>query len=424
MPDGDCKYDIVLWGATGFTGWLVAEYVAQRYDTADFTWALAGRNRDKLETLRTELGNHDADWASVDIVLGDASDRERLGEIAERSQVVCSTVGPYTNYGTNMVDACVEHGTDYCDLTGELHWIRRMIDTYHDSARERSVRIVHACGFDSVPSDLGMLLVQRYAETTVGAPCATVHTFASDVPFTPSDGTMASMVEMFDDLATDPDTRQILNDPYALAPAGKRNGLDDGVQRRPRYDVGIGQWTAPFAMAAINEPIVRRSNALLGYPWGRNFRYNEAVPTGSGLSGAIRATGLTTGLAFVTGAMSVTPLRRAVSRNMLPDPGEGPSRETIADREFEISLLGPGWRPRSGERFTVEGSVRGDRDPAYGATPQMIAEAAVCLATDDTETPVEGGVLTPASGIGTPLVDRLEAAGLSFSVEERSLVEN
>jgi len=419
----DRAYEIVLWGATGFTGRLVAEHLADRYDATDLDWAIAGRDREKLETLRGELAEIDPDWESLDILVGDAFDREGLDAIAERTRVVCTTVGPYAKYGSNVVGACVENGTHYCDLSGEVPWMRRVIDEHHEDARERGVRIVHSCGFDSLPSDLGTLLVQQHAEETFGTACSTVRSFVRSNSLSVSGGTFASMLELYEELSRNPDVRGILQNPYSLAPSGERSGPDEGSQRLPRYDGDVGQWTAPFIMAAVNEKTVHRSNALLGYPWGRAFRYDEVVPTGAGLPGAVSAAGIAGGLALSTAAMAVSPVRRLVDRYLLPDSGEGPSREEIEGGAFEVRLLGTGRSAETNEEFAIEGTVAADRDPGYGATARMIGESAVCLANGDTDTTLDGGVLTPASGIGTSLVDRLEDVGMSFTVDERAPVE-
>lgn len=415
MPD-DRDYELVLWGATGFTGRLTAEYLAERYEVDELDWAIAGRNRGKLERLRDDLGAIDPGWASLDVLAGDAFDRERLAAIAGRTRVVCTTVGPYARYGTPLVEACIDRRTDYCDLAGEVHWLRRVIDEYHEAARERGVRIVHACGFDSVPSDLGTLLVQRHAEDTLGSPCSTVRSYVSTGSLNLGGGTAASMLELYEALSRNPGVREVLANPYSLAPEGERSGPDDGSRRGPRYDAAAAQWTAPFLMAAVNEKVVHRSNALLGYPWGRDFRYEEVEPTGTGLPGAVRAAGKAGGLALTAASLSVSPLRKLADRFVLPDPGEGPSREAIEDGSFAVRFRGAGRSPGSDGEFTAAAIAAANRDPGYGATARMLAEAGICLATGATDTPLDGGVLTPATGIGTPLADRLRPAGVRFDV--------
>lgn len=417
MTDAGRDYDVVLWGATGFVGRLVAEHLADRYDRSDLDWAIAGRDREKLAALRADLAEIDPELDGLDVLVGDAADRERLGEIAGRTDAICATVGPYAEYGTNVVDACVERDTDYCDLTGELHWMRETIDEYHETAREKGVRIVHGCGFDSIPSDLGTLLVQDYATEAYGTRCSRVDAYVSASSFEMSGGTYASIVGVYEALSEDPAVRRLLRDPYALSPSGERSGPDGGPQLRPAYDDVIDGWTAPFVMAAVNERVVRRSNAVLDYPWGRDFQYREVLPTGSGPVGAATATATAAATALFGGAMLVPPLREFLVRYVLPESGEGPDRKTIENESFEVRLVGRGREPDSSEAFTVEGRVGADRDPGYGAAPQMVGEAAVCLARGETDTPLDGGVLTPASGIGTPLIDRLRSVGMTFAAE-------
>lgn len=423
MTGDDRPYDIVLWGATGFTGRLVAEHLAERH-TDELDWAIAGRDRERLAGVRDELAGVDPRWESLDLLTGDAFDRESLDGIAGRATVVCSTVGPYAEYGSDLVAACIDQRTHYCDLAGEIHWMQRMIDEHHERARERGVRIVHACGFDSIPSDVGTLLLQNHARETFGAPCSRIRTYVTSPSFELSEmadassgGTMASMSGTYAARTEDPQARRAIDDPYSLAPAGERSGPDGGVQFGPAYDQLTGQWTAPFVMASINEKVVRRTNAVLGYPWGREFRYSETTPTGEGVAGAAVAAGKAAGLGVFVGMMSVGPLRELADEHLLPDPGEGPSRETMEESWFTVRLVGTGEAPDSGEVFTAEATVTGDRDPGYGGAARMLAESAICLATGEVDTPLAGGVLTPASGIGLALVDRLERRGMTFSAD-------
>ncbi|MFC6787650.1 saccharopine dehydrogenase family protein [Halobaculum halobium] len=419
MPDHDRDYDIVLWGATGFTGRLVADYLADRYGASDLDWALAGRSEDRLAEVRAEVAaERDGDGvASLDLLVGDAFDRESLDAIAERTAVVCTTVGPYATYGSELVAACVEHGTHYCDLSGEVHWMRTTIDEHHERARETGARIVHGCGFDSVPSDIGTLLLQTHAEEELGAYCDEVHSLVSIRGGAFSGGTIASMVEMYREAAEDRDVRRILADPRALDPPESRGAPAERPQRGVSYDRDRDTWTAPFVMAQINEPVVRRSNALLGYPWGHTFRYGETLGTGDGVGGLARAGALAGGQGLLAGALSVGPLRDALDRYVLPDPGEGPDDETIEESSFQVRLRGTGASDDHPGGFAVEAAVRGEYDPGYGSTCRMLGESAVCLARGEVDAPNDGGVLTPASGIGLPLIDRLEGTGVSFDVE-------
>lgn len=422
MTEDGRRYDVVLWGATGFTGRLVANHIADHH-ADDCEWAIAGRDRERLAAVREELAAIDTTLESLDLLTGDAFDRESLDDIAEQTTVVCSTVGPYAEYGSKLVAACVSQRTHYCDLAGEVHWMQRMIDEHHETARERGVRIVNGCGFDSIPSDIGTLLLQNHAREKFGTACSRVRTYVtsesfelSEIADASSGGTMASMSGTYAARTEDPRARRAIDNPYSLAPAGERDGPDDGVQLGPAYDETTAQWTAPFVMASINEKVVRRTNALLDYPWSREFRYSEATPTGDGVVGAGVAVGKAAGLGAFIGLMSVEPFRKLADKYLLPDPGEGPSRETIEESSFTVRLVGTGEKPESGEKFTVEGTVTGDRDPGYGGAARMLGESAMCLGDDEIETSLDGGVLTPASGIGMPLADRLEKHGMTFSV--------
>jgi short subunit dehydrogenase-like uncharacterized protein len=416
-PDpADRPYDVVVWGATGVAGRFTAEYLTERYAPDELAVAVGGRNREKLDALVADLTRRNEAWDDVPVVVGDATDPESLRAIAQDARVVCTTVGPYTTYGTPLVEACVEAGTDYCDLTGEVNWVRESIDRFHEAAVENGARIVHSCGFDSVPADLGTLLVQSHATETYGAPCETVRIYLDGGSGSVSGGTLASFGELFEAAATDPLAREAIRNPYSLAPAGERSGVDPGEQRRPRRDPLRGEWTAPSPMAPVNERVVRRSNALLGYPWGREFRCGEVVPTGDGLAGAGIAGAVAGGLGLFTAAMSVGPVRDALRRYVFPDPGEGPSREEAEAGSFLIRVRGRGTGPDG--PFTLEAEFGADRDPGYGATGRMLGESAVCLARGDVDSPFDGGVLTPASGIGLPLAERLREVGFTASVAE------
>jgi len=416
MPDTDREYDLVVWGVTGVAGGLVTEYLTERYTPESLALALGGRNRDRLNSLAADLTRRSDGWTALPVVVGDATDPESLREMAQDTAVVATTVGPYTEYGTPLVEACIEAGTEYCDLTGELNWMRETIDRFHEAAVTADTRIVHGCGFDSVPADLGTLLVQSFATETFGAPCEMVRIYVEDSRGGVSGGTMASLAAVFEAAATDPVARQALSNPYSLAPPGERDGVDPGAQRLPKRDRLRSAWTAPSPMAAVNERVVRRSNALLGYPWGREFRCSEVLTTGRGVKGAIGAGAVTGGLGLFAAAMSVGPLREGLRRFVFPDPGEGPSEDRIERGRFTVRVRGRG--TATDGPFTVEAVIGADRDPGYGATARMLGEAAMCLVRGETDSPLTGGVLTPASGIGEPLADRLRAVGFTVTVGE------
>jgi short subunit dehydrogenase-like uncharacterized protein len=423
------QFDVLLWGATGYTGRLVAEFLLNRYGAGSkLRWAIGGRNRGKLERVRTELAGLHPDAARLPIVIGDANDRASLDALMRQTRVVCTTVGPYAIHGRQLVAACVDAGTDYCDLTGETTFVRETIDLHHERARKTTgARIVPCCGFDSIPSDLGTLLVQEHTAATHGGSCSEVKCFVMDATGGVSGGTVASMMALVEEAARDRRARRLMADPYALVPdrgEPSQNGSPprdrDADQRGVRWDDDIGRWTGPFLMAAINTRVVRRSSALLGYPWGRDFRYSESMSFSSGPRGWLAAAGMTAGLGAFVGGMSVAPVRWALAKTVLPAPGEGPSREQRERGHFALRFVGTR-RADNGsppEEVKVLATVRGKRDPGYTETAKMLAESAVCLALDREGVAEEGGVLTPASCMGMRLVQRLRDAGIAFDVED------
>ncbi len=410
------EFDVVLWGATGFAGTLTAEYLADAYGTDRLDWAIAGRNEAKLEQLREDLRERYGELEGLGLVVGDAFDRDSLEAMAERTDVVCTTVGPYADFGTELVAACLDRETDYCDLTGEVQWMRETIEGHHDEARERGVRLVHTCGFDSIPSDLGAWMVQKRAREQYGVPCEKIAFGVATVSGGLSGGTLASMANTFEAASEDPELRRTLAAPYSLNPPGQRDGPDRPPQSGVRYDEQLEAWTGPFVMATVNEKVVRRTNALLDFPYGRQFQYRESTICGAGVSGAIKAAGLTAGVGAFAGAMALGPTRSLLQATILPEPGEGPSRESIENGHFTVKLVGTG-TDASGEPFRVDAEVGADRDPGYGATATMLGESAVCLADDPVDEGLSGGVLTPASAMGTRLIERLRRAGMRWQVD-------
>ena len=409
--DDGREFDLVMWGATGFTGRLVAEYIHERYGTGnELRWAIAGRSQAKLESVRAGIG---ATADSLPILVGDSRDPVSLAAIAKRSQVICSTVGPFAKYGSELVAACVASGTDYCDITGEVQWVRRMIDAHEQQARSTGARIVHCCGFDSIPSDLGTLFMNNSMQARHGAPCDEVKLRVRRLRGTFSGGTFASMMTALEEAKSDPAARRAMGNPYGLNPADGYRGPDGPDQRGTVWDPDVDSWTAPFVMAAVNTRVVRRSNALMDYVYGKDFRYDEAMMTGRGVSGWARANAMTVALGGFMAAAWLPPTRAILNRLFLPAPGEGPSAEDRENGFYDIVLIGKAGG--SGPR-TLRGRVKGDRDPGYGSTSKMLGESAVCLALDRLE--VGGGFWTPASAMGADLIARLENnAGLSFEIE-------
>ncbi|MAT92138.1 MAG: saccharopine dehydrogenase [Halioglobus sp.] len=403
MADRD--FDVIVWGATGFTGKLVVEYLGQTYGAdSGLRWAIAGRNADKLEAVRRDCLPA-ATRESVDTVLADSDDSDSLAAMARRTRVLCTTVGPYAKYGTPLVEACAAAGTDYCDLTGEVQWMARVIPRFEEQARASGARIVHTCGFDSVPFDMGVWYLQQVMHERHGVYARQVKGRVRSTRGGASGGTIASMLNMMEEAKADPAVRRAVADPYALYPAGTHAGQDGPDQRGAVYDVDFEQWTSPFIMAAINTRVVRRSNALLGFPWGEDFRYDEAILNRSRSQAALLS--LASGVGMLTMALGPT---RAVAQRFLPKPGEGPDRATRESGSYEILFHGIDPANRAHD---MRVAVRGNLDPGYGSTSRMLGEAAVCLAQDE---PVcAGGFWTPATALGQAYLDRLQdKAGLHF----------
>ncbi len=400
-PIVDRPWDVVVWGATGFTGRLVAESLAAGAPEG-LRWALGGRDRERLERLRAELG------VAAGIVVADAHDPASLTSLARSARVVASTVGPYARHGTPLVAACVEAGTHYADLTGEITWMRASIDAFHEAARASGAKIVHACGFDSVPSDLGLWWLQQQSLARHGRPCATVVHGFGPMAGGVSGGTVASALAMVEAAVADPGVRRALADPDLLAPGG----VASPRERRPwwpHFDGDLAAWTAPFFMAGVNERVARRTRALLGEPWGPRFRYEECWrargwPEAAAVSLAVLARPV---------LLAIGPVRRWAARRILPSPGEGPSAERRARGFFRTLLVGR----VDGVAAPVVARLACDLDPGYGATALMLREAALSLALDDLGE--EGGVLTPATAFGERLVARLRRVGFRFEVDER-----
>jgi len=418
MDRSQRELDVVVFGATGFTGRLVAEYLHGRHGVGPGTdggsagglrWAIGGRSQARLEAVRDGLG---ADARALPLVVADASDLESLRALAKRTRVVCTTVGPYALYGSPLVQACVETGTDYCDLTGEIHWMQRMIDAHQEAAEQSGARIVHTCGFDCIPADLGTFFVQRTMRERYGVNSPHVKLRVAGFRGGASGGTIASMLAMIEEAGRDVTVMQAMNEPYSINPKGQRTGPDVAEHFAPRHDPDFEQWTAPFVMAGVDTKVVRRTNALLDYAYGKDFRYDEAVLMGRGPVGALKAAGTAAMTGGGMALMSLGLVRRLVS-GRLPSPGEGPSKEARENGYFEMQLHAahPG-----DPRRAIRAHVTGDRDPGYGSTSRMLGEAATCLALDEIDG--RGGFWTPAALLGNPLLDRLTThAGLTFALE-------
>lgn len=396
-------FDVVLFGATGFTGRLVAEYLAKAAP-ADLKVALAGRNAAKLEGIRASLPERARAWP---LVSADASDPASLEKLAGEAKVVCTTVGPYAKYGLPLVEACAKAGTHYCDLTGETQFMRDTIDRFHETAKVSGARIVHTCGFDSIPSDLG---VQALVEALGPLKQATYVIEVLKGGF--SGGTVASMMNLIDEVKKDRSRLKAIVDPYALSPdRSKEPKL--GSERDLagfKFDPFVGQWVAPFIMAAVNARVVRRSNALLDYAYGKAFRYAEVSGMKKGLGGAVKAAGFTAGLGAFMGLL-MGPTRKLVE-SRLPRPGEGPDEKTRQSGFMRVRIYG---ESEAGARRVM--CVEGQGDPGYQLTAVMLGESALCLALDEDSLSAVSGVLTPAVAMGKVLRERLVRAGMRFTLE-------
>ena len=387
----DREFDLVVFGATGFTGKLVAEYIASKRPSR---WAIAGRNRDKL----TALG------IAAPIVIADALDPASCAAVARRAKVVCTTVGPYSKYGSALVAACAEAGTHYCDLTGEVHWMRAMIDAHHERAIATGARIVHTCGFDSIPSDLGTWALQQEMISRFGHPATHVTAFYGEQSGGLSGGTAASAFEIAKAMQ-DPQVRKILRNPYALDP--DPDAPHPHVDEKPvGWDKRLGMFFVPFFMAATNSPVVRRAHALTGYPWGRDFVYREVMSTPGNAKGLAMAVGITAGLAGIAAAMKRPRLREMLEKRA-PQPGEGPSEEKRKAGHWKVRFVGEAGSDRM---IYIAADEAGD--PGYGSTCKMLGESALCLAQDPLTS--AGGVQTPSVAMGGALLTRLRQAGLRF----------
>ncbi|MEM8892359.1 MAG: saccharopine dehydrogenase NADP-binding domain-containing protein [Bacteroidota bacterium] len=399
------EFEVVILGASGFTGRLVAEYLLKQYGlNKDLKWAIAGRNEAKLEGIRKELGNEE-----IPIIVADSLDEAAMNALAARTKVLCTTVGPYAKFGDLAVAACVANGTHYCDLTGEVQWIRKMIDTHYEAAKAAKVKITHCCGFDSVPSDMGVYFLQQEAQKKFGAYCSQIKMGLRAISGGMSGGTYASLSNVMEEAQKDPSIGKVLVNPYGLNPAGEMSGPDRRDLRAVKYDDDFKSWKSPFIMAAINTKVVRRSHALADYPYGKDFRYDEFTLTGDGFGGRMKGIGSVIPLAIIGAAKPGSFLKKIVD-NRLPKPGEGPNKEQRENGFFNFRIIG-----KMADGQSIVGKVTGDRDPGYGSTSKMLGEAAVCLAKD--QLPDTFGVITPSISMRDAFLKRLtENSGLGFEV--------
>ena len=385
-------FDLVVHGATGFTGRLVVEYLVQHYPNGGpLRWAMGGRSAGKLAAVRDEVGAP----ADTPLVVTDSADPASLGALMAQTRLVLTTVGPYQLYGNELVAACAASGVDYVDLCGEPAWMRQMIDAHEAQARSSGARIVFSCGFDSIPFDLGVWMLQQEMQARFGSPASRVRARVRKMKGTFSGGTAASLKATMAAAQNDPRVLELLRNPFSLTPGFDGPRQPSGA--KPMFEQALGSWAAPFVMAAINTRNVHRSNFLLQHAYGSDFVYDEMLLTGPGEKGEAMA--------------NAVAADKSLGAEGGPKPGEGPSK---AEREagfYDVLFLG---HDAAGNGVRV--GVKGDRDPGYGSTSKMIAEAAVCLLQDASGT--AGGIWTSASAMAAPLIGRLQKnAGLSFALE-------
>ncbi len=398
------KFDIIIWGATSFTGKLVTEYIFKKYGSSKIKWAIAGRNLKKLEKIRYKVADE-----NIPIFIADSFDEESLSKFVKITKVVCSTVGPYSLYGTKLVKLCVENNTNYCDITGEAHWIRSLIDRFHEEAKSKKIKIINSCGFDSIPSDMGIYFIQNEIKKINNNYAKSIKMRVAGIRGGISGGTYSSINNLLKEAYRDKSIFKVLNNPYGLNPKDKMEGLDKKDLRKIIFDKESNSWIYPFIMAGINTKIVRRSNALSNFIYGKDFRYEEAMIAGKGISGFWKAILAVFPLAMI--GLNPNSFLKKIVDSFMPKPGEGPGIEKrkngFYNLRFYITL---------NDNRTAFAKVIGDSDPGYGSTSKMLAESALCLAFDNLSD--NYGVITPSYGMGDKLLNRLnDNAGLSFELK-------
>ena len=405
----DRSLDLALFGATGFTGKLVAKYLAENAPEGARI-GLAGRSEEKLAGVRSELPAQASEWP---LVVADKADSESLKTLAEGTRAVVTTVGPYAKGGLALVEACARAGTHYADLAGEVLFIRDSIDAYHAVAEESGARIVHASGFDSIPSDLGVLVLREKVKADGAGDLEDTTFMVVAARGGISGGTIESLLGQLDEAKGDRDRGRISADPYALSPdrSAEPDLGDEGDLRSLKRDPELGAWLAPFMMAPINTRVVRRSNALQDWDYGRRFRYREVMGFRNNPAAPAMAGAVTAGMGGLMAGLSFGPTR-SVLMKVLPSAGEGPSQKMRENGFYKIEIH---TRTSSGARYVC--TVTGQGDPGYKATSGLIGESGLCLALDGDKMPDRAGVLTPATAMGMPLVERLRAAGFTFDAE-------
>ena len=400
------QFDIIIWGATSFTGKLVVEYLFKKFASTKIKWAIAGRNKEKLENVRSKVADK-----NIPIFIADSFDKKSLSVIVKKSKVICSTVGPYSLYGSLLVELCVKHSTNYCDITGEAHWIRTIIDKFHEDAKKKKIKIVNSCGFDSIPSDMGVYFIQNEIKKAYKSYAKSIKMRVAGIRGGISGGTYGSMNNLLKEAYADKSVFKVLNNPYGLNPKDKMEGLDKKDLRKIIFDNESKSWIYPFIMAGINTKIVRRSNALSNFQYGKEFTYEEATMAGKGISGFWKAILALFPLAMI--GINPNSFLKKIVNSFMPKPGEGPGIEKRKNGFYNLRFY-----ITIDEKRKAFAKVIGDSDPGYGSTSKMLAESALSLAFDNL--PGNYGVITPSFAMGDKLLNRLkENAGLSFELKAK-----
>lgn len=405
-------YDLIVFGATSFVGQILSNYLVETIGVnGDISWAIASRSESKLATLKDSLG---IVASELPVIIADSQDEASLQALCSQTRVVISTVGPYALYGELLIKTCAETGTDYADLTGEAHWIGQMKDKYNQAAEASGARIVNCCGFDSIPSDMGVFAMQQRAQAQFGHPLPHAKLRVKAMKGGASGGTIASMIEALKAAKADPKVRKDMGNPYLLCGSDHQYSIRAKSVSGPQFDPDFDCWIAPFVMEAINSRVVLHSNALLQMAYGRDFSYSEGMLSGKGLKGRLMANVSALGFGLLALGLYFSPTRTLMEKFVLPAPGEGPSPEAQLHGYFDVRLHG---RDDQGNQLTVK--VTGDRDPGYGSTAKMLGQAGLCLAEDIAKEDRAGGFLTPSVAMGDALLKRLEAhSGLAFETCE------
>ena len=398
------KFDLIIWGATGYTGKLVCEYIFKNYKNTNLKWALSGRDKSKIKSLISSFN-----LTSIPYLIADSNNKNSLLDMTKMTKTICSTVGPYSKYGTLLVEACIESKTNYCDITGETHWIRKIINKYHTKAIKNKVKIINACGFDSIPSDLGIFYAQKNMKENIGKYASKIYMRVLAMKGGVSGGTIYSFLNILKEARKNKTIRKIVNNPHSLSPNVDFFESDEADLKKIIYDKTCKKWISPFIMASINTRIVRRSNYLLDFKYGKDFIYNEAIIVGKSI------------FSKFLGYLKLIPIYliskiknkafNLLVRLILPKPGKGPTESSRKNGYFKFSFY------VFDKKLKALVFVSGSGCPGYGSTSKILAESAICLAID--RLPNNSGILTPSTGLGAPLLSRLEKnADLKFEFKE------